>query len=464
MAAVKDPVNNGDSGLISRNKINNGMAGDDDLGDLNDVDLTSNAPVINDVLQFNGSVWLPVDLDIFGQIRLSKLNNPLTHILKKNKIVDTLDGPLTWDRNSTATYIDRYGILRTAAVDEAREEKIGFLFEGENENIALHSEDFTDVFWAKSRATITSNDTTAPDETTTADKMEDNAIGQTSIFISSANLTLVSSTEYTFSIFVKAITENKLITIRLSSGQFTVNAGATFNTTTGLYTANAVGATVETLNDGWFRLSITNTTASTPTGNLTLFEFADDIVSESVHIWGGQLENSPEASSYIPTSTVALSRLADNVSILFENNAGTDGDRNFTIFCSADTKSSIAFNRVFSYSTDIGENQINVDATAFRGSKGGQAAQVFVGGNDFQSIAHYAYVATETDFTVTRIDGLTGEVSSNTQSFTGKATLDSRLTLGSRSTGSNHLYGHISDFRIYDFVLNAAEITFLAGE
>ena len=26
------------------------------------------------------------------------------------------------------------------------------------------------------------------------------------------------------------------------------------------------------------------------------------------------------------------------------------------------------------------------------------------------------------------------------------------------------LYGHISDFRIYDFALNAAEVSFLAGE
>ena len=38
------------------------------------------------------------------------------------------------------------------------------------------------------------------------------------------------------------------------------------------------------------------------------------------------------------------------------------------------------------------------------------------------------------------------------------------VQIGRRSNESSPIYGHITDFRIYDFALNDAEVSFLSGE
>jgi hypothetical protein len=60
--------------------------------------------------------------DGFNQVRKSLLDNPLCHLFKTNKLVDTsaptsTDSDITFTRGSTATYVDRYGIVKTAAVN-----------------------------------------------------------------------------------------------------------------------------------------------------------------------------------------------------------------------------------------------------------------------------------------------------------------------------------------------------------
>ena len=84
-----------------------------------------------------------------------RINNPLVHI-PLNNTLDMLcgKGTVTFTRASTATYIDRYGVLKSAAVDEARFEKKGLLREGASTNTLLQSEDFGTT-WTFVRASIT---------------------------------------------------------------------------------------------------------------------------------------------------------------------------------------------------------------------------------------------------------------------------------------------------------------------
>ena len=64
----------------------------------------------------------------FNQVRKSKLDNPLCHLFKTNKLVEAsaptgTDADVTWTRPTTATYVDRYGTVKTAAINTPREEK-----------------------------------------------------------------------------------------------------------------------------------------------------------------------------------------------------------------------------------------------------------------------------------------------------------------------------------------------------
>ncbi|MEH4695746.1 hypothetical protein PO377_19765 [Atlantibacter hermannii] len=49
---------------------------------------------------------------------------------------------LSFTRASTATYIDKSGVLQTAAINEARFEKQGLLIEGSSTNLYLNSDTF----------------------------------------------------------------------------------------------------------------------------------------------------------------------------------------------------------------------------------------------------------------------------------------------------------------------------------
>jgi hypothetical protein len=77
-------------------------------------------------------------------------------------------------------------------------------------NLATYSEQFDNALWVKTRATITSNSTTAPDGTSTADKLiEDINLLTHDI---SRNITLVNGVVYSFSFFAKKA-ERKWVSI-----------------------------------------------------------------------------------------------------------------------------------------------------------------------------------------------------------------------------------------------------------
>ena len=155
--------------------------------------------------------------------------------------------------------------------------KLGMLNERGGTNLITYSEDFSDASWSGNDYTVTSNDTTAPDGTTTADLLSFDAVG--------ADLRVSLSTTanpHTFSLFMKAATAPQDVDIRISSG-----AGAT---------------TTCSLTTEWQRFDVTVTTG---TSGVFLIE-AD---SGDCYIWGAQVEQSPSATSYIPTSGATASRV-----------------------------------------------------------------------------------------------------------------------------------------------------------
>jgi hypothetical protein len=180
-------------------------------------------------------------------------------------------------------------------------------------NQVLYSEDFTNAEWIKTRSSISSNSTIAPDGTLTADKLiEDTAAG--SHFIQDS-INYVAGQIYTLSIYAKADTRSS-ISIQMPGPAFTTIKSAFFNLSTGAVTNISTGATanIENVGNGWYRCSITSTatttaTASTAIGILaigTSISYTGDGAS-GLFIWGAQVAiGSPE---YLPTTTTTNSGL-----------------------------------------------------------------------------------------------------------------------------------------------------------
>ena len=122
----------------------------------------------------------------------------------------SLDPRITFTRASTATYVGRDGLIKTAGVDEARFdhdpetlESLGLLIEEQRTNIWNNSADLTisssPVYVNWTNATRTSNVATAPDGTTAADRNTFDSATASTV----ARVSTTAGTTYTFSIYLK---------------------------------------------------------------------------------------------------------------------------------------------------------------------------------------------------------------------------------------------------------------------
>lgn len=185
------------------------------------------------------------------------------------------------------------------------------------ENLISHSEQFGDESWLKINSVgVSTNVTTSPDGTTSADKLVENT--DTSHKVLAKSFTLTASTTYTFSIFVKSA-ERSNILIHLRKSDYSTRFGGFFNLATKTFTGEtAAGGTLVSSSiieypNNWFRLSITGDIAANTAAVITLYlcdtnnniGYTADGTS-GIYIWGAQLEKGSVARSYIPTGVSAI--------------------------------------------------------------------------------------------------------------------------------------------------------------
>jgi len=230
---------------------------------------------------------------------------------------------LSFSRASTATYIDKSGVLQTAAVNEPRFEKEGLLIEGQSTNGLIYSGDLTNPAWAAAQGTKTPQ--TAPDGSSGAVKFVPNATASTHLI--SQVFAATAGQTYTMSIFVKAAESTKCI---VQIGNFASQTNpqadrADMVAKTAVGTVDQSRVSITELADGWLRVSCTATViAGASNTNLIIGVLAADNSWSSTssgdgasgfYVWGGQIENSTSASSYIPTLSSAVTRAADDCSV-----------------------------------------------------------------------------------------------------------------------------------------------------
>jgi hypothetical protein len=243
--------------------------------------------------------------------------------VKTGKLYAVKGDDLNVVRATDASYTGSNGVIQYALPNVARLDYTGggcpsILVEPQRTNLSLQSEDFSNAVYIKVGATVSTNVAVAPDGTTTADKLvEDTSTGLHSYVIIATQST---SGDYTYSVFVKPDGRTK---IRLTEG-FSIGGYIQFDLTTATFTttAPAKNGKIEAYADGWFKCSATWAF----TGGATTQIFLDLVNSSNtsnytgngtsgVCVWGSQLEAGSNSTSYIKTTTAAVTRNADVITL-----------------------------------------------------------------------------------------------------------------------------------------------------
>jgi hypothetical protein len=243
-------------------------------------------------------------------------------------------GDFTVTRASTKNVLGSAGLYVSVANDTPAFEfntdgsYRGLLVEPGATNLALRSQEFDNAYWDATACTISANSTTAPDGTTTADTMTEDA-GSVDPRLPRA-ITFVAGTNYTLSVFakVKPGSAQRYLMLVYNSGYANIH-GVNFDLVAGTVgaTFNASG-TITALPDGWYRVSMTPNANATGSGSLRIrisnvdtsgninvpASYTGDGTSGFI-LWQAQLETGSVATSPIVTTAGTASRVADVVSL-----------------------------------------------------------------------------------------------------------------------------------------------------
>ena len=236
------------------------------------------------------------------------------------------------------------------------------LVEPSAQNLLLQSETWNVSPWTATSgsqgATISGNVTTSPDGTTNADKLIEAAVTGSHFCLQS--FTLTSGTTYTTSFFAKA-SERTLGRLRMlgSSAYWDIDFDLTLGTATG-----GTNPFIQNYGNGWYRIGGTFT-ANQPSNNfiLSLRDASGNTSytgngTNGFFVYGAQLEVGSVATSYIPTTTAAVTRSAE---IITDTTAGDlIGQGEGTIYTEVDVRNFVNFSRVVALSNGTGSNAIGL--------------------------------------------------------------------------------------------------------
>jgi hypothetical protein len=165
-------------------------------------------------------------------------------------------------------------------------------------NLLTFSEQFDNAAWSKSNATVTANAATAPDGTTTADKLVENTVTASHALYQTT--TTVAGVVYTYSVYIKAAGRS-FAQLRYENSGATQFWAVNINLTTGAFTTASFGsptntaASVTDVGNGWWRVVISVTSNNTsflgiifPQDSLGNNSYTGDGTS-GVLVWGADL-------------------------------------------------------------------------------------------------------------------------------------------------------------------------------
>jgi len=221
--------------------------------------------------------------------------------------------PFDFSRASKATVINKDGLIEEVGSGEPRIDyknntKGALLLEPSRSNALPYSNKFLNTGWQYYRGTITANATISPDGTLNASRYQEDSQTGSHLF-RRQSLSITNGLSYTGSIFAK---KGELTSLRLASNSNSRwVAGAEFNLENGTVTSGT--GVIENYGNGWYRCSISGNAVQTTT--VAGFEIYTSVGvgrdGDGLFMYGAMFEQGSYATSYIPTSGSAVTRLAD---------------------------------------------------------------------------------------------------------------------------------------------------------
>ena len=220
-----------------------------------------------------------------------------------------LDPRITFTRSSTGTYVDEFGVIKTAASNEARFDhdssgnSLGLLIEESRTNLVTYSEQFNS--WPTVQAiTVTANAETAPDGTMTADRISQSASTNATRYLANRRVSYGSQT-VTMSVWAGKVSGTdsggRLVFAFVGDGGIRQYIDPTST---------------------WQRYTYTRTLGSSGSANIGIISEWDinGAANNNVYaLWGFQAEVGSFPTSYIPTTSSTATRSADVASMTGTN-------------------------------------------------------------------------------------------------------------------------------------------------
>jgi hypothetical protein len=239
-------------------------------------------------------------------------------------------GDIDFTRASAATRVNASGLIELVASGVPRLDYTGggcpsLLLEPQRTNLLTYSEEFDNAAWIKTDVTITANDAVSPDGFTNAELLTaDGANSIHDIF-----QLFAGGTANSVSIFVKKGTARyiNVATNYASTGSDWVSVVFDLDTLTSNIDQSGDLASssvkIEDYGNGWYRL-VSNTNAAASTSLYAFYGIVDTAnptrgnrgrvtltSSATIIAWGAQAEVGSYATSYIKTTSAAVTRAAD---------------------------------------------------------------------------------------------------------------------------------------------------------
>jgi hypothetical protein len=347
---------------------------------------------------------------------------------------------------NTATLVNVSGLIEDVNADIARFDYDpitkacrGLLIEETRQNIQLQSEDFSTT-WAKTNLNVTTNTTVSPDGSQTADTLTASASPGNIAYLQS----VTNGTTYAFSLFVKKLTSD---TVQINFANVAAGPIFTFSTES-FSTVSGWTTFIQKFDSGWYRISAARASNTTFAG----MQIRIATSGEAVAAWGAQMEVGAFATSYIRTTTTAVTRNADVATI-----TGT----NFSNFWRAGKGSALVRARPSTVSGIRPLIQFD-DATAdniiaLRGNT--TNPELYIKATTDQAQIDAGTIAANTNY---RLAGAWAEnncaasANSGTPVLDGSATIPVVTQARLGSDGTNYLNGHLESVDYYnERVLNA---------
>ena len=343
------------------------------------------------------------------------------------------------------------------------------LAEPQRRNLCLRSQEIDNATWTKQAVTVSANSIASPDGNSNADSIVGDGTSGNHYILQS--FTVVSSEDYTVSIFAKAGTNNFLQVI-LGAAPFGSSNYCNFdllNGNIGSYGGTSFNRFIEPFGNGWYRLGFTATALSSGSANFfpTLITSSTSVFLESntldtsIEIYGCSLELGSYPTSYIPTSGSTVTRnqdifTRDGIGSLINSTEGV-------LFVEMAALANDGTYRQISLSDGTADNRVTIGLNA---TSNEVAAQVRSGG--FFSM-NKASAMTQTNLNKVAVKWKVNDMaiwlngSEVETDLSGAAPVGLNQLTFDRGDGTNDFYGKVKQLQVYDTSLSDTQLAALTS-